>query len=145
MKEPESMDELVYFTNRTIGADNTGKVRCWVFRQPCEKCKKSLMGKPRDPKGSIKIRAKEYVCPSCNYTVEKTAYEDTLTACVSYTCPSCKKSGEAEVPFKRKVIEGIPTIRVVCKHCKTNIDITKKMKEKKAGKEVKADVSDDDF
>jgi predicted RNA-binding Zn-ribbon protein involved in translation (DUF1610 family) len=129
MKEPESMDELVYFTNRTLGEDNAGTVRAWVFKQKCPKCGKALMGKPVE-KGKVKIRAKEYKCPACGYTAEKQAYEETLTCSVQYTCPKCKKKGEMEVPYKRRPIEGIPTIRVQCQFCKQNIDITKKMREK---------------
>ncbi len=131
MKEPESMEELVYFTNRTIGEGNNGKVICWVPRQKCTKCGKAFMGKPVDKKGSVKIRAKEYECPACHYTVEKQAYEDSLTACVTYKCPACFKNGETETSFKRKNINGVPTLRVLCQYCKTPIDITKKLAEPK--------------
>ena len=125
--EPKSMDEVIYFTNRTIGE---GFAKVWVYRQHCTKCGKAKMGKPEDGKGHIRIRAKEYVCPSCNHTVEKAAYEETLIAQGTYTCPSCKKDGEVEALFKRKNIQGISTFRFPCKHCGANIDVTKKMKEK---------------
>jgi predicted RNA-binding Zn-ribbon protein involved in translation (DUF1610 family) len=125
MKEPESMDELVYFTNRLIGK---GSAKVWVHRQLCPKCSKELMGKPANDKGKVAIRANEYKCPACGYTVEKTEYESSLTAEAKYTCPSCEKEGEAEVPFKRKNILGVSTLRLVCKHCGSNIDVTKKMK-----------------
>lgn len=129
--EPQSMDELVYFTNRVL-ADGKGKVKCWVYRQDCPKCKKAKMAKPVDKKtGQPKIRAKEYICPSCLYKVEKEEYEQGLTAEVKYTCPGCKKDGEATAPYKRKKIEGIETLRFKCQHCGGNVDVTKKMKEKK--------------
>jgi uncharacterized CHY-type Zn-finger protein len=139
MKMPNSVEECVYFTNRTLGE---GKAMCWVFKQNCPKCKKSLMGKPKDSKtGKAMIRAKEYVCPSCKYTVEKTEYEETLTASIMYTCPACRNKGEIEAPFKRKSIEGVKTLRVNCQKCKANIDITKKMKDPK--KKNKEDIDDE--
>jgi hypothetical protein len=141
LKQPESMEELVYFTNRSLG--DKGSARVWVFKEDCPKCKKAQMGKPRDDKGKVKTRAKEYVCPSCSYTVEKQEFEDSLTANSEYTCPSCGNEGEIQVPFKRKSIEGVQALRFQCQKCKANIDITKKMKEKKKGK-GKEDVPDDE-
>ncbi|MBI5072414.1 hypothetical protein HZA99_01205 [Candidatus Woesearchaeota archaeon] len=138
---PESMDDLLYFTNRTI--DN-GKAIVWVAKQQCPKCKKATMGKPAED-GHVKIRAKEYICPSCKYTVEKTAYEEGLTAFAMYTCPSCSAKGEYTGLFKRKNIEGALTFRFPCSKCKANIDVTKKMKEKKKKKgAAEDDVPDDE-
>ena len=130
LRQPESMDECVYFSQRFLDAGK-GYVKVWVFKQTCPKCKKAIMGKPRDSKGKVKTRANEYVCPSCGYTVEKQAYEDSSTANAEYKCPSCGHSGEAQIPYKRKNIEGIPTLRFQCAKCHGNIDVTKKMKEKK--------------
>lgn len=97
-----------------------------------------MMGKPKDEKGKVKIRAKEYVCPECNYTVEKDAYEKGLTANIKYTCPHCKFEGEAQVPFHRKKVQIfdeesqkknlVEVLRFQCSKCGKNIDITKKMK-----------------
>jgi DNA-directed RNA polymerase subunit M/transcription elongation factor TFIIS len=130
LKEPESMDELVYYTNRDL--DKGGEVVCWVRKQKCPKCGKALMGKPLDPKtGRPKIRAKEYVCPECGHTEEKDAYEETLTAEAKYTCPGCKKKGESTASFRRKKIDGVETLRLKCQHCAGNIDVTKKMANKK--------------
>ncbi len=127
--EPESMDDLVYFTNRALG---DGKIRCWVYRQDCPKCGKAKMGKPKDEKtGAAKIRAKEYVCEACGHTAEKQEYEETLEAEAVYTCPECKKDGESAIPFKRKKVEGTDALRFVCEHCGAKLDVTKKMKEKK--------------
>src|SRR3989338_4522682 len=98
-KQPNSVDECVYFTRRALM--ETGNVMAWVFKQPCPKCKKAMMGKPVE-NGKVKIRAKEYVCPACKYTVEKAEYEATLSCDIIYTCPSCKHSGETTVPYQRK-------------------------------------------
>jgi uncharacterized CHY-type Zn-finger protein len=136
IKEPESMDELVYFTNRKVG---DGHIKAWVYRRECLKCGKALMGKPVDEKtGKPKIRAKEYVCPECNYTVDKEEYEDTLTCEIKYTCPKCKHQGEAEVPFQRKKIKkfdevknkkiAVDAIVFNCESCGEKIPITKKLK-----------------
>lgn len=126
LQQPESVEECVYFTRRTIG---NGKVMVWVFKQKCPACGKGVMGKPRDEKGKVSIRAKEYVCPECGHSVEKTECEESLTANVSYTCPHCRYEGEAQAPFKRKSIKGVQALRVQCGKCHGNIDITKKMKE----------------
>jgi len=126
--EAKSMDECVYFTNRNIGEKFNGNARCWVFRQQCPKCKKAFMGKPIVD-GKAKIRALEYECPNCKYTVEKQAYEDTLMANVDYTCPACQFHGGIVLPFKRKKVEGVLTLRFPCEKCGGPIDVTKKMKE----------------
>ncbi len=129
LKKPESMDECVYFTQRDIGR---GEATVWAPRQDCPKCKKALMGKPRDSKGKVKTRANEYVCPKCSYKVGKQEYEDSLTAFAEYRCPDCNFEGEAQIQFKRKNIGGVPTLRFQCSKCRANIDITKKLKEKGA-------------
>lgn len=129
---PNSMDECIYFTNRSIGS---GKAIAWARRIDCQKCKKAKMGKPVE-KGKIKVRAKNYICPKCNYSVEKQQYEDSLTANIHYVCPSCSFSGYAQIPFKRKMVQGISTLQSSCEKCNTKIDITKKMKIKSEAKDV---------
>lgn len=137
LKEPQSVDECVYLTDRDL--DKGGYVRAWVLKENCPKCGKALMGKPRDPKtGKPKIRADFYECPACKYTAKKEEYEDTLTVSIRYTCPFCKHQGETHVPFKRKKMkrlnedtmkkETVDTIRFQCEKCRKDIDITKKMK-----------------
>ncbi len=136
IKEPESMDGLIYFTNRTIG---DGKVSAWVYKGECPKCKKGIMSKPKNEKtGKPKIRAKEYVCSECDNVVDKEEFEETLMCEVKYVCPKCKKEGEAIVPFKRKNIKIFNetkkkdvTVKAVvfnCEHCDEQIPITKKLK-----------------
>jgi ssDNA-binding Zn-finger/Zn-ribbon topoisomerase 1 len=138
LKFPDSMDECIYFTRRVIGK---GKIVAWVFREDCPKCKKALMGKPKGDEGNIKIRAKEYVCPACNYTVSKEEYEPTLTCSIQYTCPKCGNQGEAQTPYKRKTFEGVPSIVFQCSKCNEKIGITKKMKASK--KKGEPDLDDD--
>ena len=127
VREPQSMDELIYFTQRAVGP---GNAKAWVYRGDCPKCGKAKMGKPTGPGGKVKIRAKEYVCPACNYTVEKKEYEDTLHCEIRYVCPSCKYSGEITVPYRRKKFDGMDAIVFLCEKCKTKIPVTKKLKEK---------------
>src|SRR3989338_6569849 len=122
LRQPESMDECVYFTQRSLD-NGKGSVKVCVFKQTCPKCKKAIMGKPRDSKGKVKTRANEYVCPSCGYSVEKKAYEESLTANAEYKCPRCGGSGETQTQFKRKNIEGVQTLRFQCGKCKANIDV----------------------
>jgi hypothetical protein len=137
LKQPKSMDECIYFTNRSIG--EKGKIKAWVLKQNCSKCNKALMAKPKDPKtGRPKIRSKEYVCPSCNNTEEKQEHEEGLNICIEYTCPHCNHKDELETQYKRKNVQifkeekkkkvSIPSIRFQCSKCGENIDITKKMK-----------------
>jgi len=137
LKEPESMDECVYFTDRFL--NNEGHIRCWVCKELCSKCGKGLMAKPKDPKtGRPKIRATIYECPECGHTEEKEAHEETLTASVKYKCPYCKNEDETQIPFKRKKVrrfneeknkkETVEAAVFDCSKCKKRIEITKKMK-----------------
>jgi predicted RNA-binding Zn-ribbon protein involved in translation (DUF1610 family) len=129
---PDNMDDLVYFTRRVV--EDTGKVMMWIPRGICPACGKAKMGKPKGKEGKAKIRAKEYVCPSCEHMIPKDEYEETLTAEVIYTCPHCGKSGEHVGPYKRKSIQGVKTFRFPCGSCGGDIDVTKKMKAKKEKK-----------
>jgi predicted RNA-binding Zn-ribbon protein involved in translation (DUF1610 family) len=141
LKEPENMDELVYFTRR---ATEDGKLRAWVFREKCPKCKKAFMGKPRDDKtGKVKIRDKTYLCPECGYEAPAEEYEDTLAINIDYTCGACKKPGQVSVPFKRKNYMGVKAVVFECQSCKKKIPITKKMKETKDKKGGKAQAMPD--
>ena len=134
--EPESMDELVYFTNRSKG---DGKVKAWVYRAKCPKCGEGWMGKPIDPKtGKIKRRSEDYVCPDCSYTVHKDEYEPTLEIEIKYICPHCKHEGETTTQYKRKKVslldeetgkkKPVDAYIFHCDGCGEKIPITKKMK-----------------
>jgi transcription elongation factor Elf1 len=125
LKTPNSMDECLYFSNRTVG---DGKVMAWVYRKECPKCHKAKMGKPVE-KGKVKIRSDVYVCPACGYSEEKVAHEESCTLEAIYTCPKCKKQGESSAPYKRKKFMGTPAYIIECQHCGEKIPITKKLKD----------------
>ncbi|MBN2880553.1 hypothetical protein JXM83_00730 [Candidatus Woesearchaeota archaeon] len=125
-REPNSMDECLYFTNRDD--PSVGQIRAWVLRLDCPKCKKGKMGKPVDSKtGRPKIRATEYVCSDCGYTEEKLEHEAKCTVMIDYTC-TCGHHGTATTEYKRKSWNGIPSYVFVCGGCGNKIGITKKMK-----------------
>lgn len=133
---PNSIDECIYFSRRTLG--EKGQAVAWVFREKCPKCKKGTMGKPRDAKGKVKIRATEYECPECRFSMKKEEYEDTLTANIQYTCQYCGHSGEHQMSFRRKKIKifdeeehkkkSADALKFQCAKCGKDILITKKMK-----------------
>lgn len=132
---PSSMNECVYFTRRSAGE---GRIIAWVLKNDCPKCKKSVMGKPKDEKGKVKIRAKEYLCENCLYKVPLQEYEDSLTTNIQYVCSHCRHQGEIQIPFQRKKVKifdeeeakskTVNVLRFQCQKCRQNIDITKKMK-----------------
>ncbi|OVE74809.1 hypothetical protein BVX95_01055 [archaeon D22] len=127
---PKSMNECVYFSNRSL--ENGGKVKAWARKVPCPECSNGLMGKPVDPKTKKpKIRATEYECQECGFTEEKKEHETRLKVEALYTCPACNKEGEGEAPYKRKKWKGVDAYVIVCEHCGEKIGITKKMKEPK--------------
>jgi len=129
IKEPQSMEELIYFTNRTLEGGK-GKIKAWIYKKVCPKCGKAKMGKPVED-GQVKIRAKEYTCPSCGFTEEKKEHEESLTLEAKYLCPNCGKEGESTTIYKRKSFMGVPAYVVECSNCKAKIPLTKKMKEVK--------------
>ena len=140
LRKPESMDQCVYFTQRSLKntkGEFSGEIMTWVFREKCPECGKATMGKPRDAKGKVKVRANEYACPSCNHTLDKQTYEDSLVAYAEYTCPNCSTFGEGQIPYQRKNIDGVKTLRFTCSKCSTNLDVTKKMKEGKRSSSAK--------
>jgi predicted RNA-binding Zn-ribbon protein involved in translation (DUF1610 family) len=125
IREPESIEECVYFTKRALQPG--GIAKAWVYRIDCPKCGKAKMGKPV-VKGKVKSKAKEYVCPECGYTEDKPTHEPKLTVEVKYTCPFCQFSGEATTEYKRKKLDGIEAYIFTCGKCAKKIGITKKLK-----------------
>ena len=160
LKKPQSMDECVYFTNRT---SDSSRIVAWVFRKECPKCK-GIMGKPKKPTkdktllaiknpteflakgGKADKKAENYVCYSCAYSESNEVVEDSLTVNVEYKCPACANEGEATTPYKRKTFEGVPSYVFECSKCKKKIGITKKLKEskKKKGKDGKEEGAGDE-
>ena len=130
LKMPESTEECLYFTRRSL--DNDGSTIAWVYKKTCPKCGKAKMGKPV-AKGKVKIRAKEYVCPECGYIEDLKTHEESCNVEVIYKCPKCGNEGEATTQFKRKPFtlangKKAPAYVFECSKCKNSIGVTKKLK-----------------
>lgn len=133
LKKPASIEECVYFTNRTIGL---GRAMAWVFRKQCPKCGKGVMGKPQKKGGKVDKKADHYACYSCGYTEKNEQVENSLAINVEYKCPHCSFEGETTTEYKRKIFDGVPSYVIECQKCRKKIGLTKKLKEgKKKGKE----------
>ena len=130
LKKPTSMEECIYFTNRTI---DSGRAMAWVFRKECPKCK-GIMGKPKKKDGKVDKKADHYVCYSCNHTESNEEVENSLVVNVEYKCPHCGNESETTTEFKRKTFQGVPSYVFVCGKCDEKIGITKKLKEPKKKK-----------
>ena len=138
LKKPTSVEECIYFTNRTIGS---GRAMAWVFRKECPKCK-GIMGKPLKKGGKIDKKADHYVCYSCNYSEPNGQVESSLLINVDYKCKHCGNEGETTTEYRRKSFEGVPSYVFECQKCGKKIGLTKKMKDAKKGKAEES--SDDD-
>lgn len=134
LKEPETMEELLYMTRRTLVPK--GKARAWVFRKECPRCPGVKMGKPV-AKGKIKIRSSEYVCPKCDYMELKQQHEESLMCNIDYECPHCDHKGQTQVPYVRKTFQGVKSIIFHCSACDQKIGVSKKMKDPKKKKPKK--------
>lgn len=132
LKKPQSVEECIYFTNRTIIA--SGRAMAWVFRKECPKCKKGIMGKPQKKGGKVDKKADHYVCYSCGYLESNEEVENNLVLNVEYKCPHCGNEGETTTEYKRKSFEGVPSYVFECQKCKKKIGLTKKLKEPKKKK-----------
>ncbi len=130
LKEPESMEELFYFTRRKL--ENDGWVKAWVYR-PEAPTGKGLLSKPVDEKtGKPKVRSNIYVDDEGNeYPVEE--INPTLKLEIKYKSPYNGEEGETTIPYKRKTYQGVPAF--VFQDSEGNkIPITKKMKQPKKKK-----------
>ena len=137
LKKPSSVEECVYFTNRTI---SDGRAMAWVFRKECPKCKKGIMGKPLKKNGKADKKADHYVCYSCGYKESNEQVENSLVLNIEYKCPYCGHEGETTSDYKRKTFEGVPSYVFECQKCRRKIGLAKKLKErKKKGKEEDTD------
>lgn len=132
LRELTNVSECLYFTNRTSG---TGKIKAWVFKGLCLKCKGKMQAvKPE----SALAKPKEYACESCGNKVKTKEYEESLPINIKYTCPKCNNSAELQVPYKRKKIKifdeedkkekTAEAVQFECSKCKERMNITKKLK-----------------
>ena len=138
LKKPSSMEECLYFTNRSMGE---GFATAWVYRKECPKCKKGRLGKPIKKNGKADKKASYYECPACKYQEGNEQVENSVKLDVQYKCPHCNFEGEAASEYKRKTFEGVPSFVFECSKCNKTIGITKKLKKtKKKGKEENTDV-----
>lgn len=128
LSKPNSMDECVYFTNRTI---DSGHATAWVFRKKCPKCGKGLMGKPIKKGNKVDKKAEHYLCYFCGYQESNEEFENSLVMNVEYKCPYCNDEGETTTEYKRVKFEGVPSYVFECQKCKRKIGLTKKLKETK--------------
>lgn len=133
LKKPASMDECVYFTNRTF---DSRRAMAWVFRKQCPKCKKDVLRKPSTKSGKPDKKSPIYVCKSCLYEEKNEDVEKDLVLNIEYKCPHCGNEGETTTEYKRKTFEGVPSYVFECQKCHKKIGLTKKLKEtKKKSKE----------
>ncbi|MFT4311988.1 MAG: hypothetical protein ACMXYF_02060 [Candidatus Woesearchaeota archaeon] len=125
LNEPTSMEDLLYFTNRTL--ENGGWAKAWVYR-PEAPSGKGKLGKPKDPKtGKTKVRSTVYVDDDGN-EYPKSEIDPTLLLEIKYRSPFTGEEGETTVPFKRKKYKGVDAF--VFEDAQGNkIPITKKLKE----------------
>ena len=131
LKKPSSMEECIYFTNRTMG---DGRAMAWVFKKECPKCKKGIKGKPQKKNGKIDKKADHFVCYSCGYIESNEQVENSLVINVDYKCPHCSFEGDTTTEYKRKSFEGVPSFVFECQKCRKKIGLAKKMKESKKKK-----------
>ena len=93
LKKPQSVEECVYFTNRTI---DTGRTMAWVFRKECPTCKK----------GNLRIM---YNRASRRYFVACSAYPDCKQ---TYSLPpnalikNTGKKSESGLPLLMAIRKG---------------------------------------
>lgn len=123
---PDSMDDCLYFTRRTM--DN-GKIMAWVERITCPKCEKGKIGKPLKKDGKPLRKAEFYECPECKYQEPNQEHEEKLKMSVIYTCPHCSSQGDTSTEYNLKPFKGVKAYIFTCQKCGEKIPITKKMKK----------------
>ncbi len=115
IKEPESIEGLFYFANRTLGED--GYARAWAYRVKCPNCG-TPMQKPRNKFGKPDKKAKYYECPNCGYQMDKKEYEKEVVINIKYKCPKCKHEGFTQIKgFKRKKLGDKKGFIFECENC----------------------------
>ena len=131
LKKPDSTDECLYFTNRSIGE---GYATAWAYRGECPKCKKPTIGKPIKKNGKVDKKADYYECSICKHQESNEEMEQKLKLEVQYKCPHCSHEGETTTEYKRENFEGVPSYVFECDKCNKKIGITKKLKKSKKKK-----------
>jgi predicted RNA-binding Zn-ribbon protein involved in translation (DUF1610 family) len=129
LKEPSSMEECLYFSNRTLGEN--GKAMAWVYRAECPSCKKGRIGKPIKKNGKPDKKADHFECPECKHQISNEEAENIFKVEVKYTCPHCGNVGEATTEYKRRSFQGVQAFVFACGKCGEKIGITKKLKATK--------------
>lgn len=130
LKKPESMEDCLFFTNRSIGE---GFATAWIYRPVCQSCNKSRMGKPLKKDGKPYKKAEYYECPACKHQVPNEELEAQLKVEIEYQCPDCKNEGFATSEYIRKNFEGVKAFLFECEKCHKKLGITKRMKKTKKG------------
>ena len=139
LKIPDSMDECLYFTNRSL--ENEGRAIAWVYRPLCPKCGKGRMGKPINKRGKPDKKAPIFECPQCHHQLPNEEVDKIVQVEVDYKCPKCGNESQAATEYKRKSFQGVPAFVFECGKCSEKIGITKKLKEAKK-KKVKEEAGD---
>jgi len=129
IKKPNSMEECLYFTNRSL--KNDGYAVAWVYRPLCEKCKESRLGKPIKKNGKPDKKAPHYECPKCKHQISNEEIESSLRVEIEYKCTDCGNEGLTTTEYMRKTFEGVPAFVFTCEKCNAKMGITKKMKKTK--------------
>ncbi|MEK6868761.1 MAG: hypothetical protein AABX74_00900, partial [Nanoarchaeota archaeon] len=105
LKRPGSMEECLYFTNRSIGE---GFATSWAYRPDCPKCKKPTIGKPIKKNGKVDKKADYFECQVCKHQMSNDEADSLAKLEVQYKCPHCGNEGETTTEYKRKTFEGVP-------------------------------------
>jgi len=132
IKKPDSMEECIYFTNRSLGEE--GFATAWVYRKICPKCKDGKLGKPIKKNGKPDKKSPNYECVSCKYQETNEETEADLRVEIEYKCPDCGNESLTTSEYKRITFEGVPAYVFDCEKCNKKLGITKKMKKTKKEK-----------
>ncbi|MFT4310176.1 MAG: hypothetical protein ACMXYC_00940 [Candidatus Woesearchaeota archaeon] len=126
LQEPKSMDDVFYFTNRTL--ENGGWLKAWVYK-PASPKGKGVLSLPKTKTGKPDKKATVYVDEAGN-EYDRKETDATLFVEVKYKSPYTQKEGEAKTPYKRKKFKGVDAF-VFEDQEGNKIPITKKLKEVK--------------
>lgn len=124
LPKPSSMEELLYFTRRTI---KDGRTVAWVFKVDCPECGDGVLQKPRKDDGGVKTRSPYWNCSNCDYET-KDDVDEGLDVNIHYICPHCGFEGDAQTEYERRTYYGEDAIVFQCRDCYQEIPISKKIK-----------------